>query len=156
MRIVWDLIGRSGCLTSNLLMIPLFLVKKSWLNVRTIRAVLLLFEEVSGLKVNFNKSLLTGVNIPSSWLSEAASVLSCKTGTIPFMGLPIDGDVTKISFWKPVVESITTRLSAWNNKFLSFGGRLVLLKSVLSSLPVYFLSFIKAPTSIFSSIESLF
>jgi hypothetical protein len=133
-------------------------VKKSWLNVRTIRAVLLLFEEVSGLKVNFNKSLLTGVNIPSSWLSEAASVLNCKTGTIPFvyLGLPIGGDATKLSFWKPVLDSITNILAAWNHKFLSFGGRLVLLKSVMSSLPVYFLSLFKAPTGIISSIESLF
>jgi len=40
--------------------------------------------------------------------------------------------------------------------FLSFGGRLVLLKSVMSSLPVYFLSFFKAPTGIISSIESIF
>jgi len=36
------------------------------------------------------------------------------------------------------------------------GGRLVLLKSVLSSLPVYALSFFKAPAGIISSIESLF
>ena len=48
------------------------------------------------------------------------------------------------------------RLSSWSNKLLSFGGRLVLLKSVLSSLPVYFLSFFKAPAGIISSIESLF
>jgi len=32
---------------------------KSWLNVRSMRAVLLLFEQVSGLKVNFHKSLIT-------------------------------------------------------------------------------------------------
>jgi hypothetical protein len=36
------------------------------------------------------------------------------------------------------------------------GGRLVLLKAVLSSLPVYFLSFFKAPAGIISSIESIF
>ena len=36
---------------------------KSWLNVRSMRAVLLLFKDVSGLKVNFHKSMLTGVNI---------------------------------------------------------------------------------------------
>ena len=131
---------------------------KCWLNVRAIRAVLLLLEEVSGLKVNFYKSMLTGVNISPSWLSEAASVLNCRTGSIPFMylGLPIGGDSRKISFWKPVVDRIRTQLSVWNNKFLSFGGRLVLLKSVLSSLPVYFLSFFKAPTGIISSIESIF
>jgi hypothetical protein len=56
----------------------------SWLNVRTMRAVLLLFEDVSGLKVNFHKSMLTGVNISDSWLSVAASVMNCRRGTIPF------------------------------------------------------------------------
>jgi hypothetical protein len=33
---------------------------KSWANVRALRAVLLLFEAMSGLKVNFHKSLLVG------------------------------------------------------------------------------------------------
>ncbi|PNX58915.1 cysteine-rich receptor-like protein kinase, partial [Trifolium pratense] len=39
---------------------------KSWANVRALRALLVLFETMSGLKVNFNKSLLVGVNIPES------------------------------------------------------------------------------------------
>jgi len=57
-----------------------------------------------------------------------------------------------LSFWKPVVDRIEARMSSWNIKFLSYGDRLVLLKSVLSSLPVYFLSFFKSPTGIISSI----
>lgn len=44
------------------------------------RAVLLLFEKVSGLKVNFHKSMLTGVNVSESWLSEAALVMNCRKG----------------------------------------------------------------------------
>ena len=113
-------------------------------------AMLLLFEEVSGLKVNFNKSMLTGINIFDSWLSEAALVMNYRRRTILFvyLGLPISGDSTKLCFWKPVVDRIVYRLSQWNNKFLSF--------SVLSSLPVYFLSFFKAPAGIISSIESIF
>jgi len=39
---------------------------KCWLNVCTMLAVLLLFEDISGLKVNFHKSMLTGVNISDS------------------------------------------------------------------------------------------
>ena len=119
---------------------------------------MLLFKEVSGLKVNFHKSMLTGVNVSNSWLTEASTVMNCRKGNIPFiyLGLPIGGDSRKLSFWKPVVDRIVARLSAWNNKFLSFGGRLILLKSVLSSLPVYFLSFFKAPAGIMSSIESIF
>lgn len=34
----------------------LIIGEKSWLNVRTMRVVLLLFKEVSGLKVNFQKA----------------------------------------------------------------------------------------------------
>lgn len=60
---------------------------------RSMHAVLLLFEEISGLKVNFNKSLLTGVNISGLWLAETAMVMNCRMGSIPFayLGLPIWG-----------------------------------------------------------------
>jgi len=54
------------------------------------------------------------------------------------------------------VNRIRSRLSGWSSKHLSFGGRLILLKFVLSSLSVYALSFFKAPAGIISSIESLF
>jgi len=136
----------------------LILGVKSWANLRYMRAVLILFEQVSGLKVNFHKSMLTGINITASWLSEAAFVLNYRVGTLPFvyLGLPIEGDACRLEFWQPVLNRIRTRLSSWNNKFLSFGGCLIILKSVMSSLPVYFLSFFKTPTGIISSIESLF
>jgi len=125
----------------------LLLGEKSWANVRSMRALLIIFERASGLKVNFNKSMLTGVNVSTSWLNEAVMVMQCRVGTIPFtyLGLPIGGDARRIEFWKPVVDRIITRLSNWKCKFLSLGDRLVLLKSVLSSLSVYFLSLFKAP-----------
>ncbi|XP_024635971.1 uncharacterized protein [Medicago truncatula] len=56
----------------------LLIGNKSWANVRAMRAGLVLFEAMSGLKVNFHKSSLVGVNINASWLAEAASVLGCK------------------------------------------------------------------------------
>ena len=113
---------------------------------------------MSGLKVNFHKSMLTGVNVLDSWLYEAASALHCRVGYLPFvyLGLPIGGDARKLEFWKLVVDRIVTRLSSWKSKFLSLGGCLILLKYVMSSLPVYFLSFLKAPAGIISSIESIF
>ncbi|GAU38426.1 hypothetical protein TSUD_396060 [Trifolium subterraneum] len=121
---------------------------KSWANVRALRAVLVLFETMSGLKVNFNKTMLVGVNIPDSWLGEAASALGCRVGKIPFLylGLPIGGDPRRLSFWEPVLSRLKKCLSGWKSRFLSFGGRLVLLKSVLTSLPVYALSFFKTPS----------
>jgi len=131
---------------------------KSWANVCALRGVLTLFAEMSGLKVNFNKSILVGVNIADSWLYEMASILNCKVGKISFLylGLSIGGDPRRLAFWDPVVKTIKSRLSGWQSRFLSFGGRLVLLKYVLTSLLVYALSFFKAPSGIISLINSIF
>jgi len=128
----------------------LILGDKSWVNVRAMRATLLLFQSLSGLKVNFSKSYLVGVNVASSWLAEAAMVLSCKVGSIPFvyLGMPIGGTTRRLSFWEPLLNRIKAKLSGWSSNHLCFGSRLILLKFVLSSLPVYALSFFKAPTCI--------
>jgi len=131
---------------------------KSWTNVRALQAVLTLFAAMLGLKVNFHKSLLVGINIAGSWLNEATSILNCKVGKALFLylGLPIGGDPRRLAFWEPVLNTLKSRLRCWQSRFLSFGGRLVLLKSVLSSLAVYALSFFKAPLGIISSIEYIF
>jgi len=136
----------------------LILGEKSWANIRGMHVILLLFESLSGLKVNFSKSCLVCVNVATSWLSEAAMVLNCRVGSIPFLysGLSIGGNARRLSFWEPLISRLKSRLSGWKSRHLSMGGRLVLLKSVLSSLPVYALSFFKAPSGIISAIESIF
>ena len=63
----------------------LLIGEKKWANVRALRAMLTLFADMSGLKVNFNKSLLVGINIGESWLVEVASLLNFKVGKILFM-----------------------------------------------------------------------
>ncbi|XP_045831292.1 uncharacterized protein LOC123922638 [Trifolium pratense] len=90
----------------------LLLGEKSWANVRALRAALVLFKTMSGLKAK----------------------------------LPIVGDSRRLIFWEPVFARLKNRLSGWKGRFLSFGGCLVLLKFVLTSLHVYALSFFKAPS----------
>jgi hypothetical protein len=54
-----------------------------------------------------------------------------------------------------VLLRIKARLSGWKNRNLSFGGRLILLKSVIFSLHVYAFYFYKALSGIIFSIESI-
>ena len=135
----------------------LIIAEKSWANARAMRAILMLFEAISGLKVNFTKSQLFVVNVHLSWLTEAALVLKCKVGSLPFvyLGLPIGGDARRLSFWDPLITRLKFRLSGWKSKHLSFDSRLVLLMYVLSSMSIYALSFFKAPSGIISFIESI-
>jgi len=83
--------------------------------------------------------------------------MNCKAGKVPFLYLvlSISGNPCWLALWKLVLHTIKFRLSGWKSRFLSFGGRLTLLKFVLTSLPVYALSFFKASSGKISSIESL-
>ncbi|MCH96748.1 cysteine-rich receptor-like protein kinase, partial [Trifolium medium] len=89
--------------------------EKSWANIRAIKAILILFELVSGLKVNFHKSMLVGVNVSDSWLINAAVVVNCKIGRTPFvyLGLPIGGNPRRHALWLPLIDNIQKRLSSW-------------------------------------------
>ncbi|GAU48536.1 hypothetical protein TSUD_282880 [Trifolium subterraneum] len=129
----------------------------SWDNVRTMKSILRGFELVSGLKVNFVKSKLYGINVDANFLAAAASFLDCSFDSIPFkfLGIPVGANPRRRETWKPIVESLAKRLSSWNGRNLLIGGRVTLINSVLSSLPLYFFSFYKAPRCIINQLVRL-
>lgn len=48
------------------------------------------------------------------------------------------------------------RISGWEKKYLAHGGRLTLIKSVLSSMPLHLLQVMSAPKNVIERIERLF
>ncbi|GKV50269.1 hypothetical protein SLEP1_g56981 [Rubroshorea leprosula] len=59
--------------------------------------------------------------------------------TIVF-GMPIGGKRRCIAMWRPMIESFNKKLAYWKNRYISLGGRITLLNSMLSSLPVFTVS----------------
>ena len=53
------------------------------------------------------------------------------------------------------MSRIRAKLSVWNGRFLSLAGRLCLVKSVLSFIPLFYLSLFKASESVFNNIISI-
>ncbi|XP_057453066.1 uncharacterized protein LOC130744922 [Lotus japonicus] len=111
----------------------------------------------SGLKVNFNKSAVYGVNAHPSLVQQAASWWNFKIGTLPFiyLGSPLGGNPRRLSFWNPVLENMTAKLGLWSSRFLSLSGRLVLIKSVMNAIPLYYMALYKAPKGIIQRIEKI-
>ncbi|XP_024628921.1 uncharacterized mitochondrial protein AtMg00310-like [Medicago truncatula] len=105
---------------------------------------------VSGLKVNFHKSSLIGVNVQREFMEAACRFLHCREGVIPFkyLGLPVGASSKKVSTWEPMLEQLRKRLNSWGNKFVSLGGRIVLLNSILNAIPIFYLSFLKIPAKV--------
>lgn len=105
--------------------------------------------------MNFMKSRLFGVGIPSSDLHHMALIPGCCEGNFPFtyLGVPVGANMHVKKHWKPIVDKFKSKLSVWRASTLSFGGRLTLITSILGSLPTYFLSLLKAPEGIIDSLE---
>lgn len=126
----------------------------SWENLWSLKSILRGFELVSGLKVNFYKSKLYGINVEDQFLNAASTFLSCNVDKFPFrfLGLPVGANPRRCDTWKPVVDAMKKKLSSWNGRNLSMGGRVTLINSVLSSLPLYYFAFFKAPKKILNEL----
>jgi hypothetical protein len=68
-------------------------------NLWSLKAILRGFERASGLKVNFWKSSLMGVNVDNEFMEMASNFLNCIRGGIPFkyLGLPVGASPRKLS-----------------------------------------------------------
>jgi hypothetical protein len=66
-----------------------------------VKAILRLFELLSGLKVNFVESRLFGVNIDDAFLNTVARFLNCKLGRMSFiyLGLPVGANPRTEATW---------------------------------------------------------
>ncbi|GKA84297.1 putative RNA-directed DNA polymerase, eukaryota, reverse transcriptase zinc-binding domain protein [Tanacetum coccineum] len=100
---------------------------------KSLMCILKCFKEVSGLRVNYNKSKLYGIGVSEVELMDMAGWMGCGVGEFPFtyLRLPICENMRRINAWNLVVEKFKSRLADWKAKMMSFGGRLTLVKSVL-------------------------
>lgn len=126
-------------------------------NLWSLKAILRSFELVSGLKMNYAKSNVMGINIEERVLRGASSFLACCIGKIPFkfIGILVGANPRRAETWEPVLKAMRLKLSTWRSRQLSIGGRITLINSVLSSLPLYFFSFFKAPKKVINEIEKV-
>jgi len=135
----------------------LFFCEETFSNVFTIKAILRCYELASGLKINFHKSKLAGVNVSRETLEVYAKTLHCNLMRVTFkyLGLEVGGNPTKKLFWEPIIDRLSAKLNVWKGRFLSLAGRICLIKSVFTSLPLFYLSFFKAPEAVCDRIISI-
>jgi len=117
----------------------------------------MVFELALGLKVNFHKLKLTGIKVERNSLEVYARTLNYGVMHIHFkyLGLQVGGNSRRMQFWEPIMDKVKARLSAWRGKCLSLAGRVCLIRSVLTSIPLFYLSFFIAPISVCHKISSI-
>ena len=117
---------------------------------RNMKLVLCLFEQLSRLKINFNKSELFCFGRAKEGQDDYRQLFGCEMGSLPFsyLGIPIHHRRLTNKEWKTIEDKFEKKLSCWKGKLMSYGGRLVLINSVLTSLSMFLLSFFEVPVGV--------
>ena len=81
--------------------------------------------------------------------------LGCKAGSLPttYLGPPLGVAHKSVRIWDTIEERFRRRLATWKRQYISKGGRVTLIKSTLSNLPIYFMSLFRIPSLVCKRLE---
>jgi hypothetical protein len=107
--------------------------------------ILVYFEKISWMKINYHKSDLTSINLDEDESNLYAQIFCYKLGQFPFtyLGVPLHYEKLRREDIQLIMDKIMKRIFGWNGKLMSYGARLTLLKACLASIHIYLMSIVK-------------
>ncbi|KAK2654774.1 hypothetical protein Ddye_014630 [Dipteronia dyeriana] len=114
------------------------------------------FELAVGLKSNCHKLCHVKVGKLGLLNVDWVNVFQCKKAHLPiiYLGLPFGATPSSKVFWDPVLKRMESRMASCKRKFHNKGGRLVLVKAVLSNILANYLSIFEVPERVALAIEN--
>ena len=113
---------------------------------QTIKGILDSYARATGLKINYTKSQLMPINVNAQKTLDLANALGCQVGEMSFtyLGLPLGTTRPTVRELMPLVDRIERRLTGIAIQ-LSYGERVQLINSALSSLLSFAMCVLKLP-----------
>ena len=105
-----------------------------------LKALLQTFADSTGLRVNFQKSMIIPLNVNSDRTADVVGLMNCQLGSFPFtyLGPPLGTTRPTLEYFIPMMQMVERRLCGVAN-FLNIGGKLEMVKSVLASMPIFYM-----------------
>lgn len=136
----------------------MFYCKSTDAELNIILSILQEYSLASGQRINYQKSsIYFGKNIPEERRAGIKDKLGIDqtSGDGMYLGLPESFGGSKVSVMSFLKERIEHKIDGWQNKFLSAGGKEVLLKAVALALPTYTMNCFLLPKTICKKVVSL-
>ncbi|GJW33357.1 putative RNA-directed DNA polymerase [Tanacetum coccineum] len=126
-------------------------------SVVVVKKALMEFAGMSGLVPNSTKSFVFFGNVREISKLRILDIMPFREGSLPvrYLRVPLISKRLYIKDCQLLIEKARKRILDWKNKSLSFAGRLQLIKSVLSSMQVYWASMFILLMSISDEVEKL-
>lgn len=123
----------------------------------TYKSILDTFSDASGTSVSASKSQIFFFNTSISTQNSIVRILGFTISHLPakYLAAPLIDSAIKHSSWHSLLEKLEARLSSWTFCSLNLASRLILVKAVLQSMPLYLFSILAAPKWVLKQIKSL-
>lgn len=126
-------------------------------SIKCIQEALSEFASLSGLVPSPGKSNAFFSGVPSTVKTSILDTLGFKEGILPmkYLDVPLISTKLKYSDCQILIDKIIGRTKSWANKYLSYAGRVQLVKSVLFSMQTYWSSIFILPKKVLKEVESI-
>jgi hypothetical protein len=105
--------------------------------VNTIKRILQIFGDASGLRTNLAKCSITEIFGAGVELHQMQQILGCKIESFPirYLGLPLSMKKAPRHEIRKTVDAVARRLPPTHGPLMAKSGRLIWVKTVLSAIP---------------------
>eukprot|EP00253_Pinus_taeda_P009325 PITA_09325 len=126
---------------------------------KSFKTILQKYCSVTGALISERKSAVYGWNTDQQTIQRIASELGfkgyAKWDKIKYLGLPLTMGSNHNNLWEEVISKFNKKIAAWGGVWLTTGGKLTLIRSVLSALPTFQATLLMAPRQIADQISCL-
>ena len=115
------------------------------------------FEVWSGLSISLEKSTIYMGGVSEVEQGRILRNFPFAVGELPvrYLGLPLMTKAMRRQDYMPLLEKIRSRICSWTSRFLSYAGRLQLIRSVLMSIVNFWGAAFRLPGQCTKEIEQL-
>jgi hypothetical protein len=106
---------------------------------RNMKLLSYLFEQMVGLKINFDKSEVLMISGDRELVVAYEEIFNCNTNEFPlkYLRVPISAGRIHVSDWLKLEEKSAKKLGTWQGGDMSYGGRTILINASLTNSSIY-------------------
>ena len=97
------------------------------------------------------------IAIPQNLIQAIQPIIGSPQTTLPirYLGLPLTVRKPRKIDYQPMLLAVQHRIEGWTSNFLSYGGRITLIKAVLSAMPLHYMQAFKIPVGVIRHIDKM-
>lgn len=104
-------------------------------------------KHASGLTCNMSKCQMAPIRCQQEQIDLATSLFPCTCSDFPlkYLGIPLSVNELPKAALQPLLDQVADHLPTWKGQLMNRSGRLTLIKTTISAIPIYVSIAIKLP-----------